>query len=130
MDKYKKSPKKKKKKITLKDKLTLVFFWGLPVGFVLFLLIKTGVGLILLQTHGTKTKALVTSSVVYTKIRSNPHYLYTFQYEGNHYEGNSLIEEKDIYRVGDSIDVLFLEFWPSMNRPTYYWGQKENKQTK
>ena len=82
---------------------------------------KTIVGLILRQTHGTKKKALVTSTVVYTKIRSNPHYVYKFQYNGNVYEGNSLIEEKDVQRVGDSIDVLFWEFWPTMNRPTYYF---------
>jgi hypothetical protein len=84
---------------------------------------KTAVGLILLQTHGTKTKAVVSSMVISSIKYGHPKYLYVFQYEGKEYSGNSLIEEKDTYRVGDSIDVLFLDFWPTMNRPTYYYRQ-------
>lgn len=106
---------------SVKGRLKLIFCYFLPVGCVLALIAKTCIGLVLLQTIGTETKAVVIPVITYTKIRSNPKYLYEFKYNGNEYNGNSLIKEEEHQRVGDTINIVFLEFWPSMNRPTYYF---------
>lgn len=109
------------KESSIKNKIRLIVCLFLPAGWVAFLIAKTCIGLILLKMIGTETKAVVIPIVTYTKIRSDPEYLYSFKYKGNEYTGNSLIDEEEEQRLGDTINIVFLDFWPSMNRPTYYF---------
>ncbi len=81
------------------------------------------VGLLLLKYNGIKTKGVINSHLSsgrgrYTTICNK----YEFWYNGEKYEGNSQIPENpDV--VGDSIDIVFLDFWPSFNRPVSYFEE-------
>ncbi|CAA9196815.1 hypothetical protein FLA105534_01330 [Flavobacterium bizetiae] len=44
-------------------------------------------------------------------------YKYRFTINGKEYTGDS---QSTKFSIGDSIDVLYLESFPSVNRPTYY----------
>lgn len=44
-------------------------------------------------------------------------YKYSFNINGKDYKGDS---QSTKFLVGDSIDVLYLESFPSINRPAYY----------
>jgi hypothetical protein len=46
--------------------------------------------------------------------------MYSFSYNGNEYKGNSLINSST-GKPGDSIEVVFLEAYPSINRPTSFF---------
>ena len=48
-------------------------------------------------------------------------YLYEFQVGDKTYDGNSLVEEGDYRKIGTRVQVLYLDWYPSFNRPTYYW---------
>ena len=100
----------------LKEKIKS-FVFAVMWGWSIFLIIRASVGLVLLKTNGVRTKALVTSTVVSLIRWGDPRYVYVFKYNGEEYTGNSLIEEKDYQRVGDSIEIVYLKYWPSMNRP-------------
>lgn len=75
----------------------------------------------ILKTGGAKTTGVITpyySDGYYRGVKRN--FFYEFEYNGRRYEGNSLIP-KDSDVVGDSIEILFFEFWPSFNRPVSYF---------
>ena len=37
------------------------------------------------------------------------------------YDGNSLVEEGDVSKIGTTIQILYLDWLPWFNRPIYYW---------
>ena len=78
-------------------------------------------GNILLENYGIKTRAVVTNVVNGTGRFHRACYLYEFMIGGECYTGNSLIDKSEKDRVGDSIDVLYLDFWPSTTRPTSFF---------
>ena len=49
------------------------------------------------------------------------YYLYEFQVGDKTYDGNSLVEEGDYRKIGTRVQVLYLDWYSSFNRPTYYW---------
>ena len=76
--------------------------------------------LLLLKYNGIKTKGIINSHLSggtgrYTTICNN----YEFWYNGERYEGNSQIPENPNV-VGDTIDIVFLDFWPSFNCPVSF----------
>jgi hypothetical protein len=79
----------------------------------------------ILQHYGVCKYALITSNLsTWTKRYTNMNYLYEFSYKGKVYRGNSLIHD-DPSKVGDSICIVFLEFYPRINRPLSYFKEGE-----
>jgi hypothetical protein len=77
----------------------------------------------LLKHNGVCRKACITSDLSsWTKRYTNMNYLYEFSFEGKVYRGNSLIHDNPS-KIGDSICVVFLESFPSINRPLSYFGE-------
>lgn len=48
-------------------------------------------------------------------------YLYEYYVDDKTYEGNSLVEEGDVSKIGTTIQILYLNWLPWFNRPIYYW---------
>ena len=90
--------------------------------FALFFL-KIAIGNFLLKRQGICTKSILTSEV--EKVRNHkPTLVYNFWVNGEKYDGNSNIEE--LNKVGDSICVVYLKWYPNINRPTSYFEEKSN----
>ena len=79
------------------------------------------VGNFLLRINGVKTYAVITAEPSsYARRYTKVYYMYSFSYNGNEYKGNSLINSST-GKPGDSIEVVFLEAYPSINRPTSFF---------
>ena len=69
----------------------------------------------------SKTYAVITAEPSsYARHYTKVYYMYSFSYNGNEYKGNSLINSST-GKPGDSIEVVFLEAYPSINRPTSFF---------
>jgi hypothetical protein len=91
------------------------------VGWIFYHIALYFVGNFLLRISGVKTYAVITAepssnSRRYTKV----YYMYSFSYKGNVYKGNSLINSST-GKPGDSIEVVFLEGYPNINRPSRFF---------
>ena len=120
---YKKHTKKNKFKRNswaTRDLIQLAIGF-VPVIFVIVIITRHYIGNILLENYGIKTRAVVTNVVNGTGRFHRACYLYEFMIGGECYTGNSLIDKSEKDRVGDSIDVLYLDFWPSTTRPTSFF---------
>ncbi len=97
----------------------------LGIGFVCYLLyviLSTYVFNFLLKHYGACGEAILineSNRVRYHKATL----MYNFYYNGEDYKSNSL--EEDLTRVGDTINVVYLKFLPSVNRPTIYFEEDE-----
>ena len=93
------------------------FLGGILIIIWSYFLIIFPLKLLMLKYLGTKTIGIINSDLSrgtgrYARICN----MYEFEYKGTIYEGNSQIpENQDI--IGDTISVVFLDFWPSVNRP-------------
>ena len=117
-NKYIVQKKKWYNKITLGKIIVLA-----PFAFLFYCIIVVPIACQILKRNGTKTKAIITP---YTGeyYKGTKWYLhYHFYYGGKQYIGNSLIPQENKDVVGDSIDVLFFEFWPSFNCPVSYFEE-------
>lgn len=94
---------------------------SIPIIFLMAIFARYHIGNILLKNYGKKTRAVVTNVVNGKGRFHSPCYLYEFMIKGEYYTGNSLIEKSEKGRIGDSIDVLYLDFCPSTTRPTYFF---------
>lgn len=109
--------KQNRNMLSVRAKLFLIF--ANPFGW-LFILIVFAYGKdVVVNTFGTQTDALITDRL------SNPsrgdasqEFIYEFEYNGKMYEGNSQIDSKRRDRIGDHIDVVFIKFLPSINKPS------------
>lgn len=109
-------------KVTLKEKIQMIFCYFLPCGYITLLFAKLCIGNILLRSYGVTTQAVVTSTITESIRRSSrAYYLYEFEYDGKKYRGSSLIKEKEEDRIGDSVNVVFLEFLPNCSRQSEYF---------
>ena len=94
------------------------------VGWILYHVVLYFVGNFLLRINGVKTYAVITAEPSsYARRYTKVYYMYSFSYNGNEYKGNSLIN-CSTGKPGDSIEVVFLEAYPSINRPTSFFKQK------
>lgn len=79
-----------------------------------------------LKRSGKWTKAVLKHELVtYFNRQHYARIMYEFTYKGKKYEGNSL--EDDLSTIGDSICVVYLESFPSVNRPVKYFDKGEIK---
>ncbi len=122
----KKSKKKKRAKsanesISLMDIIGRIYF-VICIGFIAYVCIGIPILLHLLKTHGTRTSAVVTSQTsTWFQRWSTICYMYEFNVGGETYMGNSLFEERDSSKIGMKVQILYLDWYPSFNRPIYYW---------
>ena len=68
---------------------------------------------------------LIPEMTSFTHRYTNAYLVYEFTIDGKSYTGNSL--EKNTSKVGDSICVVYLESFPSINRPIKYFDKAEIK---
>ena len=112
---------KKKVSINIKDVIGIIYFF-ICVGLLDYCFIATPILLSVLKKHGTKTEAVITPNTSSWLHRYTTNcYLYEFQVGDKTYDGNSLVEEGDYRKIGTRVQVLYLDWYPSFNRPTYYW---------
>lgn len=107
----------------IKMSLAKVYF-----GFCLCVLIyalSTPILTVILKHHGNRCKGTITaneSSLVHRWTSNN--YLYEFSLGNKTYTGNSLIKVGNNDKIGDTITVLYFEFFPSFNRPVTFYEDK------
>lgn len=77
-----------------------------------------------LKSRGECRFAVLIDKTVRVKSHK-PNLYYSFNISGRNYEGNSL--EEDLNRVGDSVCVIYLESFPSINRPVKYFNKGDIK---
>lgn len=112
---------KKKVSINIKDIIGIIYFL-ICVGLLAYCFIATPILLSVLKKHGVKTEAVITPNTSSWLHRYTTNcYLYEFQVGDKTYDGNSLVEEWDYRKIGTRVQVLYLDWYPSFNRPTYYW---------
>ena len=102
-------------------KTAKVLIFILIIGWLGWVLLKTILGNVLLKDNGVCVKALLINEQ--NRVRSHKAtLLYQFMYKNKVYEGNSL--EEDLTKVGDSVCIVYLQSFPSINRPVKYFGGK------
>jgi hypothetical protein len=77
-----------------------------------------------LPRQGFCSKAILIDKIAYTK-SSKPTLYYRLTVDGRDYEQNSL--EEDLTKVGDSVCVVYLKSFPSINSPLKYFDKNEIK---
>ena len=115
--------KKAKKKKAPKDIAGIIYFCFLG-STLAYLFIGYPILLGLLKIYGTRTEAVITSNTSTWLHRwTTSCYLYEYHVNGKIYDGNSLIEEDDanLSKIGTKVQVLYLDWFPSFNRPIYFW---------
>ena len=109
--------KKNRNKFSLRDKLFLIFIAN-PLGWLFIIFVIAYGKDLIIDTFGTRTRALITYRLtIPSRGSGSREFIYEFEYDGKIYDGNSRIDSKCRSRVGERIDVLFLEFLPSINKP-------------
>lgn len=108
------------KKKAPKDIIGIIYI-SVCLGLFAYLFIGTPILLSILKKYGTKTEAIITSSTIGGPRYTTPNYVYEFYVGDKTYEGNSLVEERDESKIGTKIQILYLDWFPSFNRPIYYW---------
>ena len=92
---------------------------------VLIYALSTPILTVILKHHGNRCKGTITaneSSLVHRWTSNN--YLYEFSLGNRTYTGNSLIKVGNNDKIGDTITVLYFEFFPSFNRPVTFYEDK------
>jgi len=92
---------------------------------VLIYALSTPILTVILKHHGNRCKGTITaneSSLVHRWTSNN--YLYEFSLGNKTYTGNSLIKVGNNDKIGDTITVLYFEFFPSFNRPVTFYEDK------
>lgn len=94
-----------------------IIFWVIMIVGV-FILLRAFIGDYMLKKNGVCAKAILINEQ--NRVRSQKAtLLYEFNVNGKYYKGNSL--EENLTRVGDSIYVVYLESFPSINKPLKYF---------
>ena len=114
-----------KKKTTNKKKVPKniigIIYFSICIVFFTYTVIGIPILLNILKKHGTQTEAVITSTTMGGPRYTTPCYVYEFYVGDKTYEGNSLVEERDASKIGTKVQILYLDWLPSFNRPVYYW---------
>ena len=101
---------------------SIFFIWPLSHFFIVLPIVDY-----YLEKNGTWTRGILTtmsSQLRYATPSNNGFNVYEFDYEGKRYKGISEIPfTPDV--VGDTIDIVFFEFWPDFNRPKSFFTKKK-----
>lgn len=98
----------------------VLFYFCLCI--IVYALVVTPILTVILKHQGNRCKAIITaneSSWVHRYTSNN--YLYEFCVGDKTYTGNSLIKVGNKEKIEDTIEVLYFEFYPSFNRPIYFY---------
>lgn len=100
-------------------------YFSICVGIILYLVISALILTPILKHYGSQSKAVITDneSPVFHRYTTNC-YLYEFYVGDETYTGNSLIEVGNKDKIGDTIEILYFQCWPSFNRPIYYYDNE------
>ena len=112
--------KKSKSRNVKMEEIKNKILGGILIAVISYFIIVFPLELLLLKYTGVRTMGIITRDLI--GVHSRICNKYTFEYKGERYEGNSQIPENPNV-VGDSIEVIFLEFWPSFNRPVSYFEE-------
>lgn len=77
----------------------------------------------ILKNYGLCKESVLTNEIRYFRSHK-PALSYNFWLNGKVYDGNSNVE--DLSKVGDSICVVYLEWIPSINRPSSFFDEHMN----
>ena len=121
-----KANKKKAKRKKTSSKKSLceiigIIYFIICVGLVAYIAIGVPILLSILKKHGTKTDAFITSTIIGGHRYTTPSYGYEFYVDDKIYGGNSLVEERDSNKIGNKIQILYLDWLPWFNRHVYYF---------
>lgn len=100
-------------------------YFSICVGIILYSVISALILTPILKHYGSQCKAVITdneSSLIH-RYTTNC-YLYEFSVGDETYTGNSLIEVGNKDKIGDTIEILYFQCWPSFNRPIYYYDNE------
>jgi hypothetical protein len=101
-------------------------FFILCVLFIAYAILGTIVKVSLLKNKGKCIKGVLIPELSSFAHRfTKAALIYEFTYEGKIYSGNSL--EEDESKIGDSVCVVYLPSFPSINRPVIYFDPGEIK---
>ena len=116
--------KKTKGKIT-KEKITsgkIIFY--ICIIFVCYVFTRNFIEIQLLKHYGICKKGIITD-VRLTSPHSKPDLMYKFEYKGEIYKGHSSTDDEN--QIWDSICIVFLESYPSIQRPLNNFDYGETK---
>ncbi|HEV8269993.1 MAG TPA: hypothetical protein VGQ04_01740 [Chitinophagaceae bacterium] len=104
-------------------RIKVIVFWVIIIS-CLFFLLRSIVGDKILKQNGKCKVAFLIDDI--SKIKSQKATLiYEFTIGNKKYKGNSL--EEDLTKVGDSVCIVYLESFPSINKPLKYFDIGEIK---
>ncbi len=92
--------------------------------WVVYLILITVIGNLLLKNSGRCIKGVLLKQQSRTS-NHKPDLYYEFAYNGKAYKGNS--QEEDLSKVGDSVCIVYLKSFPSINRAVKYFDTGEIK---
>jgi hypothetical protein len=100
--------------VKLRPILATLFF-----GIGLYILLRPFAEDLFLKLYGQCFKAVIINKTIHIRY-NKPDYKYQFWMIGQPYEGNSLITDPN--KVGDTVCVVYLKKYPSVNRPVIYFS--------
>lgn len=109
-----------KKKIIRKGNKIQIWVTVVILGGAFLFIITASFTDLLLKKQGKCAKGVLTDQRYYVK-RGPDCLYYHFTYDGVTYSGNS--QEEDFSRAGDSICVVYLEYFPGINRAMKYFEE-------
>jgi hypothetical protein len=86
--------------------------------FIVYVLARSIIEVQLLKHYGICKKGIITG-VRLTSRSTTPSLMYKFEYKGETYKWPALTDDES--QVGDSICIVFLESYPSIQRPLDYF---------
>jgi hypothetical protein len=108
-----------------KDKITIgKIIFIISILFVCYVFIRSFVEVQLLKHYGICKKGIITNTR-FTSLHSTPSLLYKFEYKGETYKWPALTDDES--QIGDSICIVFLESYPSIQRPLDYFDYGDTK---
>jgi hypothetical protein len=92
--------------------------------FIVYVFVRSIIEVQLLKHYGVCKKGIITD-VRLTSPHSKPDFMYKFEYKGEVYKGHSSTDDES--QKWDSICIVFLESYPSIQRPITFFSYGETK---
>jgi hypothetical protein len=92
--------------------------------FTCYVLIRYFIEVQLLIHYGICKKGIITN-IRLTSPHTKPDLMYRFEYKGETYEWPALTDDES--KIGDSICIVFLESYPSIQRPITFFDYGDTK---
>jgi len=92
--------------------------------YICYVILSTFVEVQLLKHYGICKKGIITD-VRFTSRYTNPTLMYRFEYKGEIYKWPALTDDEN--QAWDSICIVFLESYPSIQRPLNYFDYGDTK---